>query len=261
MKNKRGIIVKRQQLLLQKLKEDKTISVELMARKLHVSPLTIRRDFEIFEKQGFVKRYYGGASIVDGAVADDPTKIRASRDEAVDYRKIVAKKAASLIEDGDTIFINSSKTSLEMLLHIHKKRVTIITNNGNALALPHDPLVSIILTGGEINYEKHSLVGDFALSMIKKMQVDKCFIGVSGISTDGEISTAVLQETMINTLMIEHTKGDVVILADHTRIGSLHNFIIADIKQVTYIVTDTLADNALLEQFAANGVTILQGYL
>lgn len=262
MKNKRGVITKRQQAILQKLKEDKKVSVEILARKLNVSTLTIRRDLEIFEKEGFVKRYYGGASLIEGTVADDPTKISAADSEknsGVDYRSIVAEKAASLVEDGDTIFINSSRTALDMLAYIHGKHVNVITNNGNALNMPHDPLISIILTGGEVNAVKYSLVGDFALSTIKKVQADKCFIGVSGITADGQISTAVLQETMINTLMIEHTKDDVVILADHTKIGKMHNFIIADVHQVTHIVTDSLADPLILEKLAASGAAILQG--
>ena len=261
MKNKRGVIIKRQQELLQKLKSNKKIDVNLMAKKLHVSSLTIRRDLDLFEKQGFIRRYYGGAEIIEGTVSDDPTKTvsyTGSNDRTIDYRKIVAEKAALLVEDGDTIFINSSRTALAMLPFIHRKNVIVITNNGNVLSVPHDQSISIILTGGEINTGKYSLVGDFALSAIKKTQADKCFIGVSGISSDGQISTAVLQETMINMLMIEHTKNDVVILADNTRIGKTNNFIIADIHQITHIVTDTLADMQILEKFSAEGVMIVQ---
>ncbi len=261
MKNKRGVITKRQQVILQKLKDDKTVSVEILARKLNVSPLTIRRDLERFEKQGFVKRFYGGASLIEGTIAEDPSNKLGAASEGDDtalYRRIVAQRAAELVEDGDTIFINSSRTALALLDYITHKRVTIITNNGNALNVPHDPMVSIILTGGEISSGKYSLVGDFALSTIKKMQADKCFIGVSGITADGRISTAVLQETMINTLMLEHTKGDAVILADHTKIGALNNFIIADVKQITHIVTDSLADPVVLSALPAD-VTVLQG--
>lgn len=244
--------------MLRHLKERKTISVERMARKFSVSPLTIRRDLELFEAQGFVRRHYGGASIIDGAVGEDPTKTSATNStRSGEFRQLVAKKAATLVEDGDTIFINSSRTALAMLPFIRKKSVSVITNNGNALLCPHDPSVSIFLTGGEVDGDKHSLVGDFALSAIKKINADKCFLGVSGISADGQISTAVLQETMINMLMIEHTKGDVVILADHSRIGKPHNFIIADCGQVAYIVTDSLADPAIVENFVAMGVTVL----
>ena len=59
MKNKKGVITKRQQEILQNLKDKKQVSVEILSRKLGVSPLTIRRDLEIFEKQGFIKKFYG----------------------------------------------------------------------------------------------------------------------------------------------------------------------------------------------------------
>ena len=239
MKNKKGVIVKRQQTILQRLQKEKEVSVDQLANELGVSSLTIRRDLIEFENQGFVKRHYG----------------------TTDYRRVVAKKAAELIEEGDIIFVNSSKTALLMLDYISGKRVSVITNNGNAITSSHDPLVSIILTGGELHGTKCSLVGDFALATIRKIRANKCFIGVSGITAEGEISTAVLQETMVNSLMIERAKDMVVILADHKRIGKLHNFIIADTHQITHIVTDELADEAVTSRLEKDNVTILKGHV
>ncbi len=251
MKNKKGVIVKRQQTILQRLQKEKEVSVDQLANELGVSSLTIRRDLIEFENQGFVKRHYGGAKLIEGTLFEDPT----------DYRRVVAKKAAELIEEGDIIFVNSSKTALLMLDYISGKRVSVITNNGNAITSSHDPLVSIILTGGELHGTKCSLVGDFALATIRKIRANKCFIGVSGITAEGEISTAVLQETMVNSLMIERAKDMVVILADHKRIGKLHNFIIADTHQITHIVTDELADEAVTSRLEKDNVTILKGHV
>ena len=118
-----------------------------------------------------------------------------------------------------------------------------------------------VLTGGELHGTKCSLVGDFALATIRKIRANKCFIGVSGITAEGEISTAVLQETMVNSLMIERAKDMVVILADHKRIGKLHNFIIADTHQITHIVTDELADEAVTSRLEKDNVTILKGHV
>ena len=70
-----------------------------------------------------------------------------------------------------------------------------------------------------------------------------------------------LQETMVNSLMIERAKDMVVILADHKRIGKLHNFIIADTHQITHIVTDELADEAVTSRLEKDNVTILKGHV
>ena len=153
MKNKKGVIVKRQQTILQRLQKEKEVSVDQLANELGVSSLTIRRDLIEFENQGFVKRHYGGAKLIEGTLFEDPTldvPPATGQDGTTDYRRVVAKKAAELIEEGDIIFVNSSKTALLMLDYISGKRVSVITNNGNAITSSHDPLVSIILTGGEL---------------------------------------------------------------------------------------------------------------
>ena len=262
MKNKKGVIVKRQQTILQRLQKDKEVSVEQLAVELNVSPLTIRRDLIEFENQGFVRRHYGGATLIEGTLFEDPTMDvppDTGQDGEIDYRRVVARKAAELVEDGDIIFINSSKTALLMLDYITEKRISVITNNGNAITSSHDPRVSIVLTGGELHSSKRSMVGDFALSTIRKIRANKCFIGVSGITAEGEISTAVLQETMVNSLMIERTKDMIVILADHKRIGKQHNFISADTHQITHIVTDELADENVIARLEREKVTVLKG--
>ena len=100
-----------------------------------------------------MKRHYGGAKLIEGTLFEDPTldvPPATGQDGTTDYRRVVAKKAAELIEEGDIIFVNSSKTALLMLDYISGKRVSVITNNGNAITSSHDPLVSIILTGGEL---------------------------------------------------------------------------------------------------------------
>lgn len=159
MKNKKGVIVKRQQTILQRLQKEKEVSVDQLANELGVSPLTIRRDLIEFENQGFVQRHYGGAKLIEGTLFEDPTldvPPATGQDGTTDYRRVVAKKAAELIEEGDIIFVNSSKTALLMLDYISGKRVSVITNNGNAITSSHDPLVSIILTGGELHGTKCS---------------------------------------------------------------------------------------------------------
>ena len=120
-----------------------------------------------------------------------------------------------------------------------------------------DPQIELVLTGGEVNWYKKSMVGDFALQMLRKLRADKCFLGVSGINEDGEITTAVLQETMINSHMIEQTKDMVVVLADHSKIGSQNNFVIARLNQITHLITDEKADPKLLSALKRQNVTIL----
>ena len=184
MKNKKGVIYKRKQEILRELHENKKVLVDDLAKALHVSPITIRRDLDEFQAEGIVERFYGGASLVEGALAEDPSE-QDSSDQNQSCKESIAREAAALVTEGDTIFLNSSSTALLLLKYLKGKRVTVITNNGNALHMETDPLIELVLTGGEVNQYKKSMVGDFALQMLRKLRADKCFIGVSGINELG----------------------------------------------------------------------------
>lgn len=247
MKSTKAAVYKRKQQILMILQEKKQVLVEDLARELRVSAITIRRDLESFEQEGIVKRFYGGAELIQGALYDDPAK-DVGNDLILQCKLAIAKRAAEEVQNGDTIFLNSSSTALLMLEYLKGKRVLVITNNGKILEKNYDPMIEIVVTGGEINANKKSMVGDFALQMLRKIRASKCFLGVSGITESGEISTAILQETMINISMMEQTNGKIYILADHRKIGSQNNFIIGNLDQIKQgcIITDSDANQNII---------------
>lgn len=253
MKKSRGVIFKRRNYILHKLNMEHTVTVEDLASELNVSAITIRRDLEDFERRGLVERFYGGANLIEGALMIDPSREN-SDDERIQRKRLIAKMAATLVEDQDTILINSSTTAFYMFEYLADKNVTIITNNANAIQASGDSKIELVFTGGEINVLKHSMVGEFALQMLKKIHATKCFIGVSGINETGGLSTAVLQETMVNTRMMEQATDMVVILAESHKIGKQHNFDIGSLDHVTHVITDSGAGDrqlAILEKHKA----------
>ena len=170
----------------------------------------------------------------------------------------IAKKAAEFIEDGDSIFINSSSTAIKLLEYIEDKRVMVITNNGKILGMNLSPNVEIILTGGEVYGRKQSMVGDIATQIISKITATKCFIGVSGINANTGISTSVLQETTVNMKMLENCNGPTFVLADNSKIGIHHNFSSGDISKVNYVITNEIEDDkSELEKLKEKGVKII----
>lgn len=245
MKIKKSIITKRKQKILQILKDERTITVQDLVNRLSVSAITIRRDLEEFEKNALVERFYGGAKLIDGALRDDPSQSNQT-DQTLLYKEAIAEQAAQFVNDGDTIFLNSSSTALLMLKYIIDKRVVVITNNGNALNISRDSKIELVLTGGEVYERKNSLLGDITLQILSKLRANKCFVGVSGVNENGELSTSVLQETGINTLMIKHSNEKVIILADSTKIGKQNNFIIATTNDITNLITDEDANDEVL---------------
>lgn len=249
MKMNKAVVDERRKKVMQVIQKEGKAIVDELAAKLDVSPLTIRRDLQYWEEQGAIERYYGGARLVQAFVDN------ADKDNNEPYKHAIAKYAAQYVEEGDTIFINTSSTALLVLKYIRGKRVTVITNNGKAIFMNHDPQVSIVLSGGELRVPKESMVGDFALNNLNRVTASKSFLGCSGINVKVGMTTAILQEVTINEAMINHCKGDVFCLADHTKIGNVHQFIASDIHNFNYLITDKLTDPALLEEFDEAGVT------
>ena len=258
MKNSKSVVFKRQQALLKELREEKTIDVETVAKKLDVSPTTIRRDLIMFEKQNLIERFHGGATLLEESLREEDIPTDNHEAEDKEQKQIIARYAAELVEDGDTIFINSSSTALLMLDYLKGKRVIVVTNNGFAVSYPHDSQVEIIMTGGEIYQRRKSLVGEFALHTLTKIIADKAFIGVGGISADGGITTSVLPETAINDTMLRRCQGKRYVLAANSKIGREHNFHSADVNQVDCLITCQGSNKIEVDAIKNSGVEVVE---
>ena len=235
MKKSKSIVYNRRKEILQYLKTNKDIKNEELANLLNISPLTIRRDLQALENEGLVKRYHGGATPIDNMHYSTNLK---NNENKLKQKHAIAKYAASLINNGDTIFINTSSTALLILQYLENKYVVVVTNNSKALKVTIPPNVDLVLTGGQVYGRKQSMVGDFATHIISKISASKCFLGVSGIEVDSGISTSILQETLVNKEMINHTVGSVYVVTDSSKIGRHFNFSSGDIDKVSNLITD-----------------------
>ena len=125
MKASRSIVNSRREKILETVRSEGDVTVTALAEQLQVSPLTIRRDLQYLEEHKLLERFYGGART--GEAEESRKNSRELRKEKI------ARYAASLVEDRDSIFINTSSTALAMVKYITSRRVTIITNNGNGI--------------------------------------------------------------------------------------------------------------------------------
>jgi DeoR/GlpR family transcriptional regulator of sugar metabolism len=234
--------------LLKSLYETGAVNVQHIARELGVSPLTIRRDLLKLEEVEKISRFYGGASLFRGGHDED--NIFSS---AFTLHKLaIARFAAALVEDGDTIFINTSSTAIAMIPYITAKHVTVITNNAKAMneKLPND--LNLIFAGGELRFPKEAMVGDFAINNLSTVTASKCFLGCNGLTIYEGVTTAVMQEASINHLMLTRVSGPRYILADKSKIGRKLNFIYGSLKEISMLITDTEAPPQLIDELRKN---------
>lgn len=249
MKKKKSIVDNRRDKIFQKLQHVGTVKVDELAIEMAVSELTIRRDLQYLEDMKLIERFYGGAMMVNNIVVRQDI----SQNKAL-CKHAIAKYAASLIDDGDIIFINTSSTALTLLDYLKDKRVTVVTNNGKAIFSRRDPLVSVILTGGELRTPKESMVGEIAIEQLKKITANKSFLGCCGLKAATGFTTAILQEVPINTLMNERCTGTRFLLCDHTKIGNESNFVSGNINENFHVITDTGADIDEIVKLRQKGV-------
>lgn len=252
MKSSDKTIKERRNKLIDLLKEKDVLLVKEISEYLMVSEITIRRDLIALEKMGQVHRLHGKAQLVKETGTEDFNK------ELEFLKAAISKKAAEFVKEGNTLFINTSSTALSSLKTLEDKRLTIVTNNVKVANLDHNPNSTVILSGGEIRFPKEALVGDIAIESFSKMSSDISIIGCSGLSVENGITTPVLHESKINSLIIERTNGLVIVVADYRKIGFSSNFTSGNIKDINYLITDSFAPLEVIREIEKQGVQVIQ---
>jgi DeoR/GlpR family transcriptional regulator of sugar metabolism len=214
---------------------------------LKASEATIRRDLEFLEMQGIVERTHGGA-ILSQRLPKEPAYALSAQAHPEEKRAI-GRAAGMLVEDGDTVFLNSGTTTTEVLRNLRLRsdlpNITLITSNVTAALEARDAPFEVILLGGILRPRSNSVAGRFAIDMLKQVYAKKCFVGVDGISLKYNITTPSSAEAEIAAVMIERTRGLAVIVADCSKWGVVSNFEMAKIDQIQVLVTDeNLSDDA-----------------
>ena len=255
MKNSKEAVMKRQTDILTAVQQSGEITVEKLAEMFQISVITVRRDLQLLEQQNLLKRVHGGAVSREKA---DALKTPAEID--VDLcRKAISKYASRFIGDGSRIFINGSMTALDMLDYTGSKKVHVFTNNGRAIDRKFSEGVTITLTGGELRY--HVFVGEYVMKNILELRADNTFIGCASVYANGEFCYDIPTEIGINEAMISRTRGDLYVLADHTKLKRNSD------QTVVYggcvyadgvtLITDDKADPMTVASLRRSGVRVI----
>jgi DeoR family fructose operon transcriptional repressor len=223
---------------------------------LETSEATVRRDLEWLEQKGVLERTHGGAILSQRMIFEQEYQQRAQHHPEEKNR--IGEIAASLIEDGDIVFINSGTTATQVLQHIRRdSSITVYTNNISATADIGDPGFHYYLTGGEYQSRSKSLAGRFVLDNLGLVYANKVILGVDGISLKHGCTVPTDPEAEVMRRMIERTKGQVIIVADYSKWGVVSNFQVASIEEVDKFISDDGLDPSAIELLADHGVSCL----
>lgn len=186
-----------------------------------VSESTIRRDLKTLEAEGQIKILRGGGARLNQGSYDVPVNSKSLQN--VTAKEKIAKYAASLVKDGESIYLDSGSTVLRMIPHLKGKRITIITTNAlilNAIqeAVFSDHDVRCMIIGGDLKLSTASLVGTITNNQLKSLYFDRAFIGISGVSVKAGFNTPDDREAEKKQIIKENSRHTYV-LADSSKLN------------------------------------------
>lgn len=245
----------RRQKLLSMLDGRESLRVSDLAEAFQISEITIRRDLDELVELGLIERFHGGARLVgqtrrETVFAEKPHLFAAEKDA-------IGAAAAEFVRSGDTVLLNGGTTTLAVLRHIRHLDIRIVTNNAVAPTEVGENGAELILLGGEYRAKSCALIGDLTALNLQQIHGTVCFLGANGVSAQTNLTTSVYAESTVNRLMAAHCNENVIVVADHSKIGVTSNFASLPLSQVKVLITDEDADVDELCAIRAAGVQVL----
>lgn len=247
--------VERQIRILQMLREHRSMSITTLSRALNISENTVRRDLRTLEQKGQVQRVHGGATIVDQVVPDLRYDERGIAN--LEQKRAIGQRAAELIEDGDTIILDSGTTTYWIGPHLPDHiSVTAITNDLKiGVELCNRPNVTAVFLGGLLDYT-YSATGSLTERALSELRATKLFLSIQGISlrdglTDSRMGQAVTKQRMIS--IARH----VILVADSSKVDVVKPYVVGDIDRIHTFITDDGAPRAFLQEVERTGVRVI----
>lgn len=246
----------RQKTILELLHKNSSVSLNELMDMFEVSETTIRRDLTELENAGELLRTHGGAILpTKSSFEPDYTE---KQSEYHDEKKCIANLAASMIEDGDTVLLDSGTTTFEIAKAISQKRITLVTNSAiiTSSFLTGQTNMEIHSTGGLLRPHTKSFVGSSAESFLRTIRPDKAFIATNGISLSAGATTAHMSESSIKKTMIDVSKKSFLV-ADHSKFGKEFFSVIAAAKAFGGIISDNKLPVQTIDKYKNSGISII----
>jgi len=249
----RDLAPERQKRVLEIIRQRNAVRVDELCEALSVSPATIRRDLEILEGDGAVRRVHGGA--VDGHARLDEPLFDDKTGLAGEEKRLIARRALSRIREGDTIYLDGGSTVLELARLLRDRGdITVVTNSLRAATELAASGPRLILLGGEFRRRSQTVVGSMTRSLLETIYLDIAFMGTIGI-TEAGLTTTDPNEAYTKQLVMTRSQ-QVVLLADSTKIGKVSFAHAGNPGDIGVMITDGGADPLFVKKMRKLGVTV-----
>lgn len=227
----------RQNEILEYINRHGSISVKQIVKKFFVSEATARRDLNALEEFGTIRRVFGGATLLVGPDKQVPLFVRERENEK--EKDLLGQKAATLLADGNVLFIDGSSTVQFLIPYLTKyKDIVVITNGLKIAELLSEKNIKVYLAGGLLMGNSSVLTGPETENFINNFNADICFISCKGFSENGKLTDTSYEETQIRKAFLKNAKKKVVLLTSN-KIGKTYLHTLCHKDEVDVIITTT----------------------
>jgi len=189
---------------------------EEISEVVGVSLATARRDLKTLEDEGHVELLSGGAAKIRMNIAEKSLTEKMTLNE--DEKNHIGSYAATMVSDGQFIFIGPGTTEHTMIKYLAGKNVTVVTNGAFHIQELMKHQINSIILGGNVRLDIGVVVGPTVIDQISNMNFDKCFIGTSGVIPGGNITTSSIEVAEVNKIALKNSKESYIV-ADSSKIG------------------------------------------
>lgn len=246
----------RQQEILRQARAAGRVEVAALAEDLAVTSETVRRDLDVLERQGVIRRVHGGALPVERLRFEPGVSERAAAMAGEKDR--IAKAALDYLPREGAIVVDAGTTTARFAdLLPDDRELTVVTNAlPIALSLSARSRLTVLTVGGRVRGRTLAQVDRWALRSLGEIRADVAFVATNGVSVAGGLTTPDLAEAAVKEAIVA-AANRVVLLADHTKVGDDHFSRFADIGQVDVLVTDSGVDAEAVDAFTDAGVEVV----
>jgi DeoR family fructose operon transcriptional repressor len=238
------LIPERHRLILELLKEKEHVKIHELVELTNTSESTLRRDLDQLEKQNYLKRVHGGASLLQRKRQELSMVEKSTQN--LKEKAILAKYAAQLIEDGDCVYLDAGTTTYQMIQYLYQKNIVVVTNGIDHLDALHEKDINTYIIGGYVKKVTKAMIGSNAYESMQNYRFDKCFLGTNAIHHELGFTTPDPEEAQLKAKAISLSRESFV-LADHTKFGEVLFSKFADLFQAKIITNEE--DSTILEKY------------
>lgn len=254
--------IERQRKILAEIDQHQRISVAHICELFKVSEATARRDLEQMAAKGQVLRVHGGAIVVQAAVefrsAPPEMPVMDRSLEQHEEKQRIGAAAASLIRDGESVFIGSGSTAVEVARNLKDRRNLTVISNSLAVInlLAGEPGITLISLGGILRPTELSFIGHISEESLAEVRADKVIFGIRSIDLEQGLTNDYLPETRTDRAILRIGR-EVIVVADHSKMGRLSTAFVAPLISVQRIVTDRLTSQEFINALEEMGIQVL----